>query len=158
METVAVFAENPIRVYELALREGLVLVEARCPADNPAGAAALALADPPLEIAFYTARWDAEGSFFSVCLPEELLPRFSRLARQGGLAVQSARPASLIHLQGPHFGDRYGIASAALEGLARAGVEPLAVQGAVHSLFVAADPPDADRARDGLSAYFCAPE
>ncbi len=155
METVAVFDEHPIQTYGLLLRKDMVLV--KCRGRRPR-LQVLAAARPALEIAACAAAWEEDCWHLDLCLPARMLPRLGRLAGPAGLESDSPRPVGLLVLQGPHFGDRPGIAAAALAGLARAGVEPLFMQGAVHSLLAAVDPARAGRAREGLGAYFSVPE
>ncbi len=155
METVAVFNEHPIQTYGLLLREDMVLVETR---GRRPRYQVLAGARPPLEMALCAAAREGDYWRLDVCLPAHLISRLRELAGPAGLESGPARPVSLLVLQGPHFGDRPGIAAAALAGLERAGVEPVLLQGAVHSLVAAVDPAQAVRAREGLGAYFSVPE
>ncbi len=60
---------------------------------------------------------------------------FARLAPRVSFSRRS--PASVIMLHGPHFGDRYGIASALLNSLVRARLTPLALSCAVSSMSLA---------------------
>ena len=155
METVAVFNEHPVQTYGILLRHHLALLEAR--GDDPRPQV-LAQARPPLEMIICAAAWQEGEWWLKVCLPAEAVPRLQELAPAAGLRPEAPRPVSLLVLQGPHFGDRPGIAAAALAGLEQAGVEPLLLQGAVHSLMLAVEPAQAARAREGLGAYFSVPE
>jgi hypothetical protein len=65
---------------------------------------------------------------------------------------------SLINLQGPHFGDRPGIAAEALNGLTGFQVEPLAMSGVVHSLFLAVGKGAEQAALAGLATRFSGPK
>ena len=60
-------------------------------------------------------------------------------------------------MQGPHFGDRWGLASEALGGLESAGVEPLCAIGVTHTLQVTLAPDKGEAALEGLGQGFCAP-
>jgi aspartokinase len=51
-------------------------------------------------------------------------------------AARSFHDAAGIFLHGPHFGDRYRIASALTDSLQAAGIRPLALSCAVHSISV----------------------
>jgi hypothetical protein len=157
-ETVAVYAERPVRCYGL-MSLPAALVRARLEAGALAAAAAeLAAAEPALKLACLSAAWEDGAAALSACLPPEPAQRLAGVLAAHGGEVEGPREASLIHLQGPHFGDRYGIAAAALDGLAAAGAAPLALSGMVHSLFVAVEPARAAAALEGLGGQFRAPE
>jgi aspartokinase len=47
--------------------------------------------------------------------------------QRGETFAYQTTPAELVFFQGPHFGDRYGIADVALEALAGKGVEMMAI-------------------------------
>ncbi len=135
-ETVAVYAERPVRCYGLAAQPGYFLARGAAPRPAAGG--------PGRPAGFCFALAGADGLRFTCCL---------RPGSAGG-----GTPASLIHLQGPHFGDRWGIAHAACSGLEQAGVRPLAAAGAAHSLFLAVPPDSAEEALAGLGRFFCGPE
>jgi hypothetical protein len=155
-ETVAVYNERPVSCYGLKAEEGLELWLANSPA-RAWSAAAVSLADrePSPRLGFLAAYWQNDSCSLCICLPAGQSPPFieSPALFQGG-----PRPACLIHLQGPHFGDRPGIAAEALIGLAAGGVEPLALSGVVHSLFLAVEPAGVPAALDGLTTRFNGPK
>jgi hypothetical protein len=109
-------------------------------------------------LASLAAAWEEGEARLCACLPPEPARRLAEALAGHGGTVPEPREAALIHLQGPHFGDRYGIAAAALDGLAAAGVAPLAVSGMVHSLFAAVAPDQTAAALEGLGAQFRGPE
>ncbi|MCA1988315.1 MAG: hypothetical protein LDL07_04090, partial [Desulfarculus sp.] len=99
-----------------------------------------------------------EGLELAACLAAgEALELARDLARCGITLAGPPRPASLVHLQGPHFGDRHGIFAAALESLAEAGSTPFCLAGVVHSLFLVLEPDQAPAALAALGRRFCAP-
>lgn len=134
-ETVAMYAEHPVRCYGLSVLPGYVLSCGEAPRPAAAG--------PGRPAGFAFALDGADGLRFTLCM-------------RPGPGCDGA-PASLIHLQGPHYGDRWGIAHAACRGLDEAGVRPLAAAGAAHSFFLAVSPEEADNALTGLARYFCGP-
>ena len=156
METVAVYAEHPIRVYGLKAEPGLCLVSAESAAGGwSETAAALAKFEGSLQIKYIGTEWEAERVIFRACLPSLQAARLEGVFKEAGLALTGqARKVHLIHLQGPHFGDRYGLAAAALGSLEEAGLEPLAVGGAVHSLFLAVQPADSEATLKALAKNF----
>lgn len=154
-ETVAVYAERPISCYGLKAEKGLTLWQAQPPVQFWSKAAfRLAEMEPPLRLGFMAAYWQAEACRLCICLPQD---QAGHLAHALSLDESAGQAACMINLQGPHFGDRPGIAAGALEGLAQAGVSPLAISGVVHSLFIAVDQAAAQDALTGLATRFSDP-
>lgn len=158
-ETIAVFREDPIRTYGLQAQAGLVWLTATSPGSELARALAAAQAleagSRPLHLRLGLGD---EGLDLAACLPAGEAPEMARnLARCGIALTGPPRPASLVHLQGPHFGDRHGIVAAALGSLAEAGLTPLGLAGVVHSLFVVLEPDQAPEALVALGRRFSAP-
>lgn len=158
MEIVAVYDEHPIRTYGLEAQEGFLWLTAQRPLavlGNLPDWQALEQAASP---AFFTATLREGRMILRVCLTQADLPGMLKALDGLGFAPQlPARPVSLIHLQGPHFGDRYGIAAAALSSLAEAGARLLAMNAAVHSLFLVVEPTQAKVALASLAQAFTAP-
>jgi aspartokinase len=121
-------------------------------------AAALSGEQPSLEFTACAATWAKNRGGLSFCLPEHHAPRLIALVQENGGQVASSQEVSLISLQGPHFGDRWGIAEQALTALEEAGVEPRLLLGATHTLQVLVDPAAAPRALQGLRGRFSSPE
>lgn len=159
MDTVAVYLERPVRTYGVQARGGFVLVRVDCPLDRlPSLAAVLGGAQPSLKFTACAASWSKGRGGLTVCLPERHAAELAQLVREQGGQVADSREASLIDLQGPHFGDRWGIAEQALAALEEAGVEPLLLLGATHTLQVLVDPAAVPRALQGLRGRFSSPE
>ncbi|ADK85521.1 hypothetical protein Deba_2156 [Desulfarculus baarsii DSM 2075] len=155
METVAVYNEHPVKVYGVKLIENLLLLEASGRQhDLPALALAAQDIDQRFRPALLMASWPDDAPRLCFCLERAQAAELERALERAGLTIDQRRPASLIHLQGPHFGDRFGIVALALDGLVLAGVEALAVAAAVHSLFVVVEPSLAERATRGLRDHF----
>ena len=160
METVAVYSEDPVLTYRLQAESGFVLLEIACPA---AGLEPLAQAlgdcRPPLLVTQLGAGLSQGVARICLCLKWDLAPRLQSLLERAGLPAPSPpREVTLVHLQGPHYGDRYGVLARALQGLEQAQVEPVAFAAAVHSLFILVEPAEARAALAGLARHFAAPE
>lgn len=161
-QTIAVYREDPIRTYGLQVRDGLVWLMATCPGPDLARMARSLGAAPALEACprplHVQLRLGDGGLELAVCLAAEEAPELVHHLAQCGLTLAGPpRPASLVHLQGPHFGDRHGIAAAALDSLAEAGLTPLCLAGVVHSLFLVLEPDQAPDALVALGRRFSAP-
>lgn len=159
METMAVYEEHPIGTYGLRAQEGFCWLAAGRPLAGLEGMAGLEFMETCPQPALLSASlWEGRLSL-RLCLDQQELPRMLETLSAAGLEVdQPALAASLIHLQGPHFGERYGIAAAALESLAQAGVVPLALGAVVHSIFLVIEPHQAEAALAGLAQAFTAPD
>ncbi len=158
METVAVYFEKPVRTYGLKAREGSLTLSLACPAPGLAGfTAVLAALEPPLQLSSCSLLWEDEEARLQVCLPQEQAPRLEAAAAAAGARLEARSPASVIDLQGPHFGDRWGLASEALDGLMEAGAEPLGLLGVTHTLQLNLAPGRAPAALEGLGRRFSAP-
>jgi aspartokinase len=69
----------------------------------------------------------------------------------------SLHDAAGIFLHGPHFGDRYRIASALTDSLQTAGIHPLALSCAVHSISVVLEARDLRRGLQAIKTRFHVP-
>ena len=160
METVAVYAEHPIKTYGVKAQPEFSLLDLICPVADLDGCLAKLNPGSGLGQAFLVSS-RRQGDAWRLCalMHQDGVDELSGYLDSAGLKMASSlRPAALIHLQGPHFGDRYGIFAAALSGLKRAKVAPLLMEACVHSLVIAVEPRDAKDAVNGLCRYFCAPE
>lgn len=159
MEIVAVYREEPIKTYGVRAREGLALLALECPAARLEDLAAeLAAFSDELGVELCAAPGGEADAAWRVCLPLGRAQALGELAVRAGGRCGPARPVSLIALQGPHFGDRWGIAGQALIALGEAGVAPCLVLGATHTLQLVVPGDDAERALMGLRRHFSSPE
>jgi aspartokinase len=71
--------------------------------------------------------------------------------------VTAGSPAGLIHFYGPHFGDRYGIADAALKALAGHAISILAVGCSASSIYLVLPEEHMDPAGAALRVAFWPP-
>jgi hypothetical protein len=158
METLAVFDEHPIRTYGLQAQEGFCWLTATRPLAGLGDLPDWRTMGQAPSPAFVSA-WLREGRLtLRLCLTRsDLAGMLKALDALGMEAEIPALAVSLIHLQGPHFGDRYGIAAAALASLAAVGATPLGMGAVLHSLFLVVEPALADEALRGLAQAFSAP-
>lgn len=155
-ETVAVYTERPVSCYGLKAEEGLELWQVRSPAQAWATSAfGLADREPAPRLGFMSAYWQDDSCSLCFCLPPD---QAALMNDSPALAGAAPSQVSLINLQGPHFGDRPGIAAEALNGLAGVQVEPLAMSGVVHSLFLAVEKGAEPAALAGLATRFSGPK
>ena len=72
----------------------------------------------------------------------------------GRNAVRASSPVELLHFQGPHYGDRYGIAETTLEALKKEGIPLLAVACSQSCVYLVLPPEGAQQAKRCLSQVF----
>lgn len=124
-ETIALYSEVPIRTYGFSVRTGLTLL-ALPPEVDPATLEAFLLhtifQDAPLVLS--TGIGAPDGAMLLNLVVE--LPEPTRAAARLPSGVQIEPEVETVVFQGPHYGDRYGIAAAALEALQAAEVNLLA--------------------------------
>ncbi len=166
METIAVYWEPVIKTYGFMEKTGLSLFKFSCPVDRmadwghrmqdwgTAGDGFIMVAGSNLNgktlqfnLLFSAQGVDRYQAFLEKWLEEE--PRMS-------LQVES--PVELIYFHGPHYGDRYGIASAALNALAIQAVSVLAMACAGASVYLIMPEGKARAARKALGQAFLSPE
>ena len=158
-DTVAVYAEDPVATYGLAVRKGQALLAASCPESS----LARSLHDTGMEACILKAAWCAlrevgDAWRLEACLPFEAANHIAGKLHQKGFACERAPDlACLVHLQGPHFGDRHGILAAALGTLEEAHLTPLAVSAVLHSIYLTFRPGQGDAALVALGLRFRGP-
>lgn len=126
MQTVAVYCEPKIRTYGFHVDTDLCLMEFSWASDQLAslGRGIMELGDleAGFVLVFGQMHKDRAFSLFVLthdCVKGEIDRHMQRLFKdrvQGQL--NPARPVDVVSFQGPHFGDRYGIAHAVFEALA----------------------------------------
>ena len=164
METIAVYWEPVIKTYGIIARTGLrmisttVAVKGESQADLPMESFARGYGEQVLILA----RPDRDG-----CLRVHLVvsdagtvnggPPQGRACcmEQAGTVTQTA--VDLIFLQGPHYGDRYGILETAFGALLSAGIPLLAASCCGSCIYLVLPPGVTRTARDALSAVFVVP-
>ncbi len=167
METIAIYWEPKIKTYGIAERTGLSMVSLDLPAEelisgegrlrragSAAGELLLVFARPPAK---------GQGGLRLHLLFEgrpswHLLEEFSGVTGGGkssGLRVDA--DVELVYFQGPHFGDRYGIADAAFGALLLAEVPVLAAACTGASVYIVLPKGSARTARKALSEPFVVP-
>lgn len=136
---IASYQEQVIKIYDIAQESDLDLWSLVLPNSELSnlGTTLSSLDRLGVRMPFVVAVQSSEpGLRFGFCFAraraKEIKHAFSRHLRKTNLAHDPEVAALFIH--GPHFGDRYGIASTFVEGLQRAGVAILAMSCTVSSI------------------------
>ncbi len=152
LETIAVYWEPVIRTYGFQVRTGLTLV---CLETGSGPGWGLSGDDAGL--------FSGANLIMAVALPTESgglrtgLVFSGKVPEASGFHGRADRPVELLYFQGPHFGDRYGIAAAALGALHRAAVPVIAAGCTGASVYIVLEPGRADEAVASLSDAFRVP-
>jgi aspartokinase len=166
VETVAVYWEDRVKTYGFSEVAGLALVQWTVPPEALPGVGGgiedMAVSDG--EMLFVLGHGSANRAMeFGLLVERRLEDRTVRRVR-GFLGealargVSSLSPAGLINFHGPHFGDRYGIAHAALKALMECGAPVLAVGCSASSIYLVLPEDRMETAMESLSKAFVRPE
>lgn len=142
METVAIYREERIRTYGFDLKTDLTLITlVVSPTDQGAVARALdQLGKAGFSYELLTAHASETGgcgfSFLTGASNATSMTELLQKAAPGILEISQESSLELLHFQGPHFGDRYGIVDAAVDALTTAEIEPIAVCCAGSSIYM----------------------
>ena len=122
METVAVYWEPVIKTYGFKKKENLALIKLKTPEDRPAdlGSGLEVLEETGIRYEF-SIQPDVGNNpvelFILVRSFEEKTVRDALHHCGGRYEMETTAPVDLVYFQGPHFGDRFGIADAAFSTL-----------------------------------------
>lgn len=167
METIAVYWESQIKTYGFNRRRGLCLAVADF---DPRGAERMQvdlfqrLGAHCREILMINTCPRRDGRLRLNLLfepvpgrEEAALPDLAGAEDPGFRVIETHSPVESVIFQGPHYGDRYGIADAALQSLDSARVPVLAMTCGGSSVCLVLPDGQADLACEALSAAFVTP-
>jgi aspartokinase len=158
METIAVYWESRIKTYGFQRAAGLALIELFCPINSikPMGEFLTGDHMQGLKASFIMAQESKRGLSFVFCLPEKEGMGFHAYLEQTGMSTSHRyiHPVGIIFFQGPHFGDRYGIAETAFSAIAKQGIEIIASGCAASSVYLILAQDDLDRTEQVLTKTF----
>ncbi|MCU0572197.1 MAG: hypothetical protein MUC41_04300 [Syntrophobacteraceae bacterium] len=155
------YEEQAIKVYAVQEETGLVLWSLRMHPKRmePLGKALRSMEDLHVKLPFFIAHCEQDGEMIlSACIADPHEEDFRRiLADHLPWEDKWSQPAACVFLHGPHFGDRYRIADALAGSLQEAGIQPLALSCAVHSISVVFKPGDLRPGVTAISTKFHVP-
>ncbi len=167
METIAFYRESIIKTYGFAELSGLCLVTVDLPfhqigdwgdglSDLPSqfGVSLILLIARPKSGNSLRIHMVLDESQTGPLLMNTPQPFFA--TNRGQLRIE--REIELLYFQGPHYGDRYGIASAALTALSACDVPVLAMTCTGASVFLVTSKGKTPMAREALGQAFMVPE
>jgi aspartokinase len=139
-EVVASYQEKKPKVYVLQWQEGLELLHLRLERDKKGAIRSLFTRlnklGIPLSFLITSPSNDLTQTSLLLCLPEEKNKVYASILDNLPGEILSARhsPVSYFSMNGPHFGDRYGIACELLEAFSGAGIDPIGLSCSVASI------------------------
>lgn len=166
METIAVYWEPKIKTYGVFTANNLILVEVAVPTDKLSCWEGLLQKLETMTTEFclvFLQCWNhREMKFYIVCRPatgDQIRSALEDdISGSIGETVYSAIPIEMVHFQGPHFSERFGIADTTLKALNHGGVKIMAAafSGSVVYLLLAEG--DGQRAKGILDLAFEVPK
>jgi len=164
METIVMYWEPQIKTYGFQVVKNLALYQYRMPADLPAEwmRAIQQIEDGPnrFHLVYTQLSESFEINLRLICEPEQGACLTRRIATEipaAGDRLQVTVPVELIFFQGPHFGDRFGIADFTYKALKEKADLLLAAVFACHSIYLMLPEGAADETRTRLAAAFRIP-
>ncbi|MGC1404062.1 MAG: hypothetical protein WA974_14175 [Thermodesulfobacteriota bacterium] len=167
METIAIYRESIIKTYGFVERIGLGLITVDLPSErmgdwgndlmdliSQSGRSLLLMIARPVTTATLRLRLlldDTPPRGTSTDLQQAFFNEYQ-------ITCQIDQAVELVSFQGPHFGDRYGIAAGALKALAVQGVPLLAFACTGASVYLITPEGKAGLAREALGQAFMTPE
>jgi aspartokinase len=138
-EVVASYQEKRPKVYGLNYRDSqdLIVIEVGGKGVGSLGRAMKSFGSRGLDLSFLASSPDDHGKtniFF--CLPKTGKKIYQDLMHDpaSDIRIASVHPAAMFSMTGPHFGDRYGIASELLNTLSKAGIDLMALTCTIASI------------------------
>ena len=163
-ETIAVYWEPQIKTYGFQVSKNLALYTYRLPADLPAEwtRAIKRIEDEANRFHLLHAKLSEsfELDLQLLCEPEQGAPLARRIAAEipaAGDRFLVTAPVELIFFQGPHFGDRFGIADFTYKALKEKAEVLLAAVFACASIYLILPEGAADEVRTRLATAFRIP-
>ena len=164
METIAMYWEPQIKTYGFQVVKDLALYKYRMPADLPAEwtRAIKRIEDGAnhFHLLYSQLRASSDLDVRLLCEPKQGASLARRIAAEiptAGDRLQVTAPVELIFFQGPHFGDRFGIADFTYKALKEKSDVLLAAVFACHSIYLILSEGAADEIRTRLAAAFRIP-
>ncbi len=167
METIAIYREVIIKTYGIRERSGLGLVTVDLPSNRMEdwGSGLMdQISRWGVSLLLFMARPFSKKTLHLILLLDKVPPERLVMEAQPVFINNYGAPfrvypaVDLVYFQGPHYGDRYGIASAALNALAVCGVPVVNLACIGASVFLVTPQGKAGQAREALRQAFTTPE
>lgn len=166
METIAVYWEPVIKTYGFMEKTGLSLFRFSCPVDRMAAWGQRMQEWGTADDGFLMVAGsglNGQTLQFNLLFEQKGVDRYGAVLEQWleaepRMSLQVETPVELIFFHGPHYGDRYGIADAALKALAVQAVPVLSMACTGASVYLIMPEGKTRLAREALGQAFLTPE
>jgi hypothetical protein len=165
LETIAVYWENKIKTYGFQIRQDLSLFHLTLPpaALSPWGALLLSEKnDITFDLVLMQTKTESAFGLYLLLQKkweQSLYGLLNRMEKNSfNIDCNAYSPVELLHFQGPHFGDRYGIADKVFFSLSRESVPMLGMGCTAASVYIIFPEHEALRAKKVLAGVFETPE
>jgi len=100
-----------------------------------------------------------KGGLTAFCFPRHASPSSKEILKKAGLEadISITSPVTVFSMNGPHFGDRYGIASELMASLQEGNVELLGLSCTIASITGVVPSQDFEKALDSIQSRFDVP-
>jgi len=164
VETVAQYWEPRIKIYGSTLKQGVRSYTLSFPA-RVLGSVLSQLSTVCLDLKFqmFSLTPDGNGNYTMLLVidPQNDLESWDFFGRQLSgildLSVTEHNKVDILYLHGPHFQDRYGVASKAVAALDRGTVDFTCLNCTGTSIFLVTEENDGEKALESLSEVFIVP-
>jgi aspartokinase len=165
VETIAVYWESQIKTYGLNEFDGLAHVQFACPPEQmaPVGQLVREMEEPGMRMLLVVGQAAGDGLLgLGLLIGQQWEKGVMRklrglLGEEADSSLHSISPVSLIFLHGPHFGDRYGIADAAVGALTKKGIPIVALGCTASSIYLVMPEDQREAAGRSLKEAFLMP-
>lgn len=162
-EVVASYQEKRPKVYGLEYHEEQEFIRLGVNSDftEKLGKAFMEYARLDLNLTFLsiTPQDENNGGLTAFCFPCHESPSSTEILEKSGLEVDISinSPVTVFSMNGPHFGDRYGIASELMESLQKGKVDVLGLSCTIASITGVVPSNDFEKALDCIQSRFDVP-
>ncbi len=160
METVAIYFETIIRTYGFDVRSGLTLAKLG-PSESAHPTVRELTSESSageVDLVMTTAGREANGDLGLWVVVAGETARALCERHQDNPDLEITHPVDVVHFHGPHFGDRYGIANAAMATLRASKLSPLLMSCTGASVFLAVAGGEGERTVESLRGSFTTPQ
>jgi hypothetical protein len=157
METIAIYWEPLVKTYGIDVESGVCLLTAALAADELAafGGDLLSAFQPPGKVMMVSATPADADRILVHCVTSKRPSEKERMSVRP--PMDAIDGVDLVYFHGPHYGDRYGIAAAALRALSEHNVPALSFACSGASVYIVVAGGTADSACQALSTAFIVP-
>lgn len=157
METIAIYWEPQIKTYGIDVEKGVCLLTAALAAHElePFCEGIVSALTPPGKVKMVSVTPGDSDRMLVHCVTSSVSSDACDVAAFSGM--EAINDVELVYFHGPHYGDRYGIAVAAMKALTQHHVPVLSFACSGASVYIVVPNGQSDNASQSLSRAFIVP-